>query len=89
MGKYIINADSNGDLYNTRLKGTGIEHMVTLLIQLDDIYLMLEIDLNKGFRSEPTGSWKSLTILNDSGSNVNSYVTHDDGNKKDCRLHYL
>ncbi len=80
IGKYLINADSNGDLFNVRLKSIQIFAQFSEY-NPDDIYLMMEIDLNKGYKSEPTGSWSTLTEINDSNGDLNSYITHTDGSK--------
>lgn len=73
IGKQLIGGDGSGNIINPRLKGIEIwaKYVKT---DPSNIYLVTEVDLNKGWRSNITGEWLPLSPYN-YGSNYTNTGT--------------
>jgi len=76
IGHNMINGDGNSGMINTRLKGIEIWGRF-LDHDPSNLYLMTEIDLNNGWKSEVTGDWSILQEILDDGS-IAQYNTYTD-----------
>jgi hypothetical protein len=92
MGSNMINSDGSQDVVNQRLK--GIEIWARFANQdANNLYLMIEVDLIKGWKSEAIGDWKPLKSVVNAQSNFNCYMTQydaDASNKvplSDCNIY--
>ena len=63
IGKQLIGGDGNNNIVNLRLKGVEIWAKYTKS-DPSNLYLITEIDLNKGYRSNIDKSWKALSNYN-------------------------
>ena len=73
LGKQLL--DGNGTTQiNSRLNGIEIWARVKNS-NPNDLYLMMEVDLNKGWRSPVTGEWEPLATITDASSNIQQYIT--------------
>lgn len=66
-----LTSGSGTTMYNARLKGIEIWGRF-VNTDANNLYQMLEVDLNKGWRSFATGDWKDLHAISKSG-NVEQY----------------
>lgn len=77
IGKQLIGGDGNNNILNLRLKGVEIWAKYTKS-DPSNLYLITEIDLNKGYRSNLDRNWKSLSNYYFGSSSVQSgYSTGD------------
>ncbi len=75
VGKQLL--DGNGTTQsNVRLNGIEIWGRFKKT-DPNNLYLLMEVDLNKGWRSPVTGEWQALHNITD-GSNIQQYVTQVD-----------
>ena len=77
MGQYMVNGDGN-EIVNVRLKGIEIYGYFPEY-DSNNIYLALEIDLIRGWKSETTGDWQDLHSIENNDGILNCYSTCKDG----------
>lgn len=78
VGSNMINGDGN-DMINVRLKGIEIYGYFPKH-DSNNIYLLLEVDLKRGWKSVVTGDWAPLVSIENNSGEFNSYSTCDNGN---------
>jgi len=88
MGNQIVSGKGDNDSWsglsskdtvlNTRLKGIEIYARFTYT-DANNLYLVAEIDLNKGWKSFATGTWKPFTVRNSSSGTVYSTTGSSNG----------
>ena len=77
MGQYMINGNDS-QINNVRLKGIEIYGYFPEY-DSNNIYLALEIDLIRGWKSENTGDWQNLHSITNNNNVLNCYSTCKDG----------
>ena len=77
IGKQLIGGDGSNNVINPRLKGVEIWAKYRFTDPAN-IYLLCEINLNKGYKSSLSGEWKPLSNYNFGSSSIQAgYSTGD------------